>query len=150
MFVTICLWSQTPKGQKLFEQKRYGEAAKAFMKPAKKGDVTANYMLGRCHLVLKNYNEAEAAFAKTAESTIDDKEFPLFYGQALKRNNKIAEAKAQFEKYVAVNPGSVVGQTLLSSSTIQFNDFEYKRISSALRELVSLSLDKCTINPQSW
>lgn len=123
VFVTIyvaCIgvsFAQLNKANKYFEQENYSDAIVYYQKVLKKNsdDKVANQNIAYAYRKLKDYPNAEMYFAKAIELNPTESTNFLYYGQTLKNNNKVSEAKAQFEKFVEKNPKSFIGKLMIQS-----------------------------------
>lgn len=120
---TGVVWGQEKKANDLFEKFRYLEAARIYEKIVSKND-TARLSLERvafCYSRLKDYKKSELYYAKLvaveeADSSLDiNPAHYVRYGQALKQNGKIREAKEQFVRYYESEPGSFLARLLIQS-----------------------------------
>lgn len=110
-------FAQLKKGNSSFEQGMYNDAivyySKVLKKDASNKEATQN--IAFAYRKLKDYQNAEVYYAKATEINPGESANFLYYGQALKNNNKVKEAKAQFEKFVAKNPSSLIGKLMVQS-----------------------------------
>lgn len=109
--------AQLSKANKYFEQENYSDAIAYYQKVLKKNsnDKVANQNIAYAYRKLKDYGNAETYYAKAIELNPEESSNFLYYGQTLKNNNKIKEAKTQFEKFVAKNPKSFIGKLMVQS-----------------------------------
>jgi len=117
MLMSVNVFAQLKKGNKYFEMQQYGDAIKAYQKALKKSadnvDVTQN--IAYSYRKLKDYVNAEKYYAKATELNPTESSNFLYYGQALKNNEKISEAKIQFEQFVAKEPNNFIGKLMVQS-----------------------------------
>lgn len=109
--------AQLGKADKYFEQGKYSDAITYYEKVLKKdaNNIQANQNIAFAYRKLKDYQNAEIYYAKAVELNPSESSNFLYYGQALKNNNKISEAKSQFEKFVKKNPNSFIGRIMVQS-----------------------------------
>lgn len=110
-------FSQLKKANDYFEQGKYADAVAYYHKVLKKDqdNKQANQNIAYAYRKLKDYPNAETYYAKATELNPQESANYLYYGQALKNNNKLKEAKTQFEKFVEKNPGSFFGKLMVQS-----------------------------------
>lgn len=110
-------FAQIGKANKYFDEEKYGDAVAYYQKVLKKdaNNKEANQKIALAYRKLKDYQNAEIYFAKAVELNPEESSNFLYYGQALKSNNKVKEAKTQFEKFVAKNPNSFFGKLMIQS-----------------------------------
>lgn len=115
--VSFFSFGQLKRADKHFEQEEFSEAIiyyhKALKKDASNKKATQN--LAFSYRKLKDYVKAEIYYARATTLNPSEGSNFLYYGQALKNNNKLAEAKNQFEKFVAQNPASFIGKLMVQS-----------------------------------
>ena len=111
------LFAQLKKANSYFEQGMYNDAIAYYSKVLKKDEDNkeATQNIAYSFRKLKDYQNAEVYYAKATELNPDEGSNYLYYGQSLKNNNKVREAKAQFEKFVAKNPNSFMGKLMVQS-----------------------------------
>jgi outer membrane protein OmpA-like peptidoglycan-associated protein/tetratricopeptide (TPR) repeat protein len=109
--------AQLSKANKYFEAENYSDAIHYYQKVLKKDESNkeANQNIALAYRKLKDYGNAEVYFAKTVELNPEESKNYLYYGQALKNNNKVNEARVQFEKFVDKNPSSFIGKLMVES-----------------------------------
>lgn len=112
-------FAQLSRANKYFEQGSYSDAIVYYEKVLKKdaNHIEANQNIAFSYRKLKDYEKAEVYYAKAVELNPEESANFLYYGQALKNNNKIKEAKTQFEKFVEQNPKSFIGKLMVQSCT---------------------------------
>ncbi len=110
-------YAQLKKANKYFDQENYGDAITYYEKALKKDPNNKEMVqnIAFSYRKIKDYHNAEKYYAKAVELNPEESANYLYYGQALKNNNKVAEAKSQFEKFVAKNPDSFFGKLMLQS-----------------------------------
>ncbi len=115
--VNSTLFAQLNKANKYFEQGNYFDAIKYYNKIVKKepNNKEATQNLAFSYRKLKDYQNAEVYYAKATEIDPEESSNILYYGQSLKNNNKVKEAKIQFEKYLEKTPGSFIGKLMVQS-----------------------------------
>lgn len=108
---------QIKKANQYFEQENYGDAITYYEKVIKKESNNADAIqnVAFAYRKLKDYNNAEKYYAKAVEINPDESSNFLYYGQTLKNNDKVIQAKTQFEKFLAKNPDSFFGKLMLES-----------------------------------
>jgi outer membrane protein OmpA-like peptidoglycan-associated protein/tetratricopeptide (TPR) repeat protein len=110
-------FGQLNRANKHFEQEEFSEAIiyyhKALKKDASNKNATQN--LAFSYRKLKDYTNAEIYYARATTLNPSEGSNFLYYGQALKNNNKLKEAKNQFEKFVTQNPSSFIGKLMVQS-----------------------------------
>lgn len=116
-FVSTCGFAQLSKANKYFDAENYSDAITYYTKVLKKdaSNKEATQKVAYAYRKLKDYQNAEVYYAKATELNPQESDNYLYYGQALKNNNKVKEAKVQFEKYVAKNPNSFMGKLMVQS-----------------------------------
>lgn len=110
-------FGQLKKANSYFERGEYFSAISYYNKVLKKedGNKEATQNIAFCYKKLKNYINAEVFYAKATQINPSESSNFLYYGQALKNNNKVHEAKTQFQKFAAKNPNSFVGKLMVQS-----------------------------------
>lgn len=114
---TSNVFSQLSRGNEAFKAEHYFDAIEFYQKALKKtpSNIQANENIAFCYRKLKDYANAETYYAKAIELNPNESKNNLYYGQALKNNGKISEAKEQFEEFVKKNPTSFIGKLMLQS-----------------------------------
>ena len=109
--------AQLKKANAYFNQGQFTNAIASYEKVLKKdaSNKEATQNIAFSYRKLKDYANAEIYYAKAAEMNPEESSNMLYYGQALKNNNKVKEAKVQFQKFVAKNPDSFVGKLMVQS-----------------------------------
>jgi len=117
LVVTVSSFAQLARANKYFELGNYNDAITYYTKALKKdpSNVEATQNIAFSYRKLKDYNNAEAFYEKATELNPSESSNFLYYGQALKNNNKVGEAKAEFDKFLAIEPKSFVGKLMLQS-----------------------------------
>ena len=115
--VSFFSFGQLNRADKHFAQEEFSEAItyyhKALKKDASNKEATQN--LAFSYRKLKDYINAEIYYARATILNPTESANFLYYGQSLKNNNKLKEAKNQFEKFVAKNPSSFIGKLMVQS-----------------------------------
>lgn len=108
---------QLKKANSFFNQENYSDAITSYQKVLKKdgSNIEANQNIAFAYRKLKDYPNAEIYYAKATEINPDESSNHYYYGQSLKTNNKVKEAKIQFEKFVSKNPNSFMGKLMVQS-----------------------------------
>src|SRR3989338_8821553 len=111
------VFSQLNKGNEAFKSEHYFEAIEYYQKALKKdpSNIQATENIAFCYRKLKDYANAETYYAKAVELNPNESSNNLYYGQALKNNGKITDARAQFEEFNKKNPTSLIGKLMLQS-----------------------------------
>lgn len=117
IFFPVTVFSQLNKGNEAFKSEHYFEAIEYYQKALKKdpSNIQANENIAFCYRKLKDYENAEKYYEKAVELNPTESKNNLYYGQALKNNGKIREAKTQFEEFNKKNPSSLIGKLMLQS-----------------------------------
>ena len=104
-------YAQLKKANNYFKQEKYNDAIAYYSKVLKKdaSNKEATQNIAYAYRKLKDYNNAEVYYGKAIEINPEESANFLYYGQSLKNNNKVKEAKAQFQKFVDKNPNSFMG-----------------------------------------
>ena len=110
-------FAQLKKANSYFKQEQFSDAIKYYSKVLKKDGTNkeATQNIAFAYRKLKDYENAEVYYAKATEINPEESSNYLYYGQTLKNNNKVAEAKVQFKKFVAKNPNSFMGKLMVQS-----------------------------------
>ncbi len=110
-------FGQLKKANNYFKQENFSDAITYYEKVLKKdaSNKEATQNIAFAYRKLKDYPNAEVYYAKATELNPAESSNFLYYGQTLKNNNKVKEAKAQFEKFVAKNPNSFMGKLMVQS-----------------------------------
>lgn len=111
------LFAQINKANKYFEEDKYSDAIVYYSKVLKKDNTNkeATQKIAFAYRKLKDYENAEVYYAKATEINPEESSNYLYYGQTLKNNNKIKEAKDQFKTFVDKNPNSFMGKLMVQS-----------------------------------
>jgi outer membrane protein OmpA-like peptidoglycan-associated protein len=117
LLLNINLFGQLKKANNYFGQEQYGNAITYYEKFLKKSTshIEATQNIAFCYKKLKDYTNAEKYYAKASELNPSESANYLYYGQALKNNDKIREAKVQFEKFVEKEPNNFIGKLMMQS-----------------------------------
>jgi len=110
-------FAQIKKANVYFSQEQYFDAIVYYKKVLKKDEnnIEALQNIAFSFRKLKDYENAETYYAKATEVNPEESSNYLYYGQTLKNNEKIKEAKQQFEKFVEKNPSSLIGELMVQS-----------------------------------
>jgi outer membrane protein OmpA-like peptidoglycan-associated protein/tetratricopeptide (TPR) repeat protein len=130
----------------LFEEKNYVEAIPLYERTLEKKGETIEVIerLAFCYKVINDYAMAEKYFAKAVTYHETDPSSHLYYGQLLKNDNKINQARQQFTQYTKKKPGSLIGKLMLrscddimdwSSQPIEFKILNLKEINTEFNEI---------------
>ena len=115
--VSSSTFGQLKKANSYFIQESFSDAipyyAKVLKKDASNKEATQN--IAFAYRKLKDYPNAEIYYAKATELNPNESANYFYYGQTLKNNNKVKEAKVQFEKFVEKNPSSFMGKLMVQS-----------------------------------
>jgi len=108
---------QLKKANNYFNQDNYSDAIPYYVKVLKKdaSNTEATQNIAYAYRKLKDYSNAEVYYAKATALNPNESANYLYYGQTLKNNNKVKEAKIQFEKFVVKNPNSFIGKLMVQS-----------------------------------
>ncbi|MCB9360457.1 MAG: OmpA family protein [Flavobacteriales bacterium] len=119
------LFAQLSKANTYFTQEKYADAIVYYNKTLKKdqNNVEAVQNIAYSYRKLKDYVNAEIYYAKATEINPEESANYLYYGQTLKNNDKVREAKVQFEKFLTKNPSSLIGE-LMVQSCVDIKDWE--------------------------
>lgn len=98
--------AQIGRGNKLYTAGEYARAIPAYERGLKKKkDAQAMENIANCYRITKNYVKAEEWYAKAVEANPECNPMVYFYyGMVLRTNGKNAEAKQQFQRYLAKDP----------------------------------------------
>ena len=110
-------FAQLKKANTLFEQELYFDAINYYEKVLKKepNNILAVENIAFSYRKLKDYPNAETYYEKATQLNPEESANYLYYGQTLKNNDKVREAKAQFKKFLAQNPNSLIGELMVQS-----------------------------------
>lgn len=99
------------KADSYYNNNEYSKAIPLYKKASDKDD-EALKKLADCYRIMKNYSEAEKAYAKLVSRPNPPTNAMVYYyyGEALLNNNKYEEAKKQFAAYAVLNPGDKKGE----------------------------------------
>lgn len=110
-------WAQMKYANNLFDERDYQGAIPLYERVLKKdsSNLEALEKIAFCHKSINEYEDAQKYYALAI--TFDDvsTDSYLNYGQLLKSDNKINQARAQFQEYINRNPQSLLGKILLNS-----------------------------------
>ncbi len=117
MGITTNSLAQLSKANKYYAKGFYANAITYYQKKLKKdpNNAIANQKIADSYRKLKDYPNAELFYEKALAMNPEENANYLYYGQALKNNNKINEARMQFDQYVAKNPESFIGRLMVQS-----------------------------------
>lgn len=129
-------FGQLNRADKHFDQEEFSEAIIYYLKVLKKesSNKEATQNLAFSYRKLKDYDNAEIYYARATTLNPDESSNFLYYGQSLKNNNKLKEAKNQFEKFIKKNPSSFFGKLMVQSCgdikdwEIQEKEFEVNTV----------------------
>ena len=101
---------------KYYDENKFETAVSIYQKTYDKGKADAHVIqrLGLCYQKLNRYSEAEKYFAEVVKIENTNPENFLYYGQILKNQNKINQAREQFKTYLE-KKDSEQGRLLLQS-----------------------------------
>lgn len=105
------------RANELYDAYLFPDAIKAYRKVLKKNPSHSEALtkLGAAQCKIRNYESAEATYAKLVETGNYKPEALLMYGKVLMNNNKIGLAMVQLESYLEKNPSDLLGKLLLRS-----------------------------------
>jgi len=117
LFLIVQLgFSQIKKAERYFGSLQYEEAIPLYLKAMKKGqDSAAVVNLAESYRLIQDYANAELYYKKAAELFPNNAEVQLRYGQALKSNSKLDQAKEVFVVYANSRPEDASGQNYVLS-----------------------------------
>lgn len=117
MLLNVVSFGQLKKANNYFEMEQYGNAVPYYEKVLKKSatNIEAVENIAYSYRKLKDYQNAEKYYAKAVELNTEKSTNFLYYGQALKNNDKSREAKIQFKKFVVKEPNSLIGKLMVQS-----------------------------------
>lgn len=110
--------AQMGRADKYYESFQYTRAIPLYLKKARKGNVEAMSKLADCLRQTRNYIMAETWYRKAIQAGASDKNINYHFGEVLKNNGRLDEAKEQFQLYLADNPGDRKAQNLLQSCDV--------------------------------
>jgi len=98
-------YAQLKKANSSFDNYEYYKAIGLYQRIVKKdSNAFALQRLGDCYRLLKDYPHAELVYRAAVKRKGVDPIVLFYYGQALKNNGKITEAREQFAQYVKLVP----------------------------------------------
>lgn len=108
---------QLKKANNYFNKKEYESAIPYYQKVLNKDTIQqeAIQKIAFSYQQLKDNRNAAIYFEKAVQLNPQENSNYLYYGQALKSNGDIEEAKIQFEKFIDKNPDSPIGKTMVQS-----------------------------------
>lgn len=113
--VPLDVVAQMGRANRLYSSYQFTKAIPLFLKKARTGNREAMEKLADCYRQTKNYTQAEIWYRKAIESGSSDNLVHLYYGEVLKTNGKIDEAKPHLEIYAKANPGDRKAENLVRS-----------------------------------
>ncbi len=115
--VSSVSFAQLKRANSYFAEEQYSDAISYYAKVLKKDDSNQEAVqnIAFSYRKLKDYNNAEVYYAKATKLNPEKGDNYLYYGQSLKNNNKVKEAKIQFQKFVEKNPNSFIGKLMVQS-----------------------------------
>lgn len=147
--LTNSLYAQLSKANSYFEKEQYFDAIHYYEKVLKKepNNIEAVQNIAFSYRKLKDYNNAETYYAKATELNPKESANNLYYGQTLKNNDKVREAKKQFEVFLEKNPNSLIGELMVQScSDIEDWEVEPKEFTvSTVENINSENSDFCAL-----
>ena len=110
-------FGQLKKANSYFNEGLYSDAISYYEKVLKKDSLSkeATQNIAFSYRKLKDYTNAETFYSKATKINPEESDNYLYYGQSLKNNNKVSEAKIQFQKFVEKNPNSFIGKLMVQS-----------------------------------
>ncbi len=115
--IGISLFGQMKKANKLYDELRFIDAIEAYSKVLKKDDKNAEALrkIADCYRVTKQYEQAELFYSKAFENDDFTPKYHMYFGQVLKNNGKVSEARKQFELASQKDPNSFLAKLLIQS-----------------------------------
>ncbi len=108
--------AQIDKANKYFSEFQFEEAIPLYLRAIKKGqDSLAVINLAESYRQIHDYPKAEVYYKRAAELFPNNADVQLKYGQILKSNSKLEQAKEVFVVYANANPTDAAGQSFLLS-----------------------------------
>lgn len=108
LLLTIALpaIAQIKRGNKLYDAGEFARAIPAYERGLKKkANPQAMENIANCYRITKNYPKAEEWYAKAVAANPECNPMVYFYyGMVLRTNGKNAEARQQFQRYLAKDP----------------------------------------------
>ena len=109
-------FSQVKKADKYFASLQYEEAIPLYLKAMKKGQDSAVVVnLAESYRLIQDYQNAEVYYKRASQLFPKNASVQLKYGQMLKSNSKLNEAKEVFVVYANRNPTDASGQNYVLS-----------------------------------
>lgn len=110
-------FAQLKKANSYFKLGSYNDAITIYEKVLKKdsSNIDATQKIAFSYRKLKDYNNAEIYYARATKINPEQSDNYLYYGQSLKNNNKVKEARIQFQNFVVKNPNSFMGKLMVQS-----------------------------------
>lgn len=126
-FFCITLGAQTQKADELFDNWEYYRAAKLYNEALVKSPALLTYFrLGECYRKMHMYREEVAAYDKVnAAGVFYNPEFYLYYGQALRSNDRHTEAKEAFNTYSILRSSDSRGNFFKEAIDIVHSDHQW-------------------------
>jgi outer membrane protein OmpA-like peptidoglycan-associated protein/tetratricopeptide (TPR) repeat protein len=110
--------AQMKRADNYYESMQYTRAIPLYARKAKTGNMEATIKLGDCYRKVRNYMLAEIWYRKAVEHGNTDKQVNLNFGEVLRSNGKLDEAKQQFQIYLTENSADRRAQNLLQSCEV--------------------------------
>lgn len=109
--------AQLNYANRLYDEQDFEGAIPLYEKVLKKDstELEAIEKLANSYKKIKKYDLAEKYFSKAVTYEEADANSYLNYGQLLKNNKKVSQAREQFNKYLEKKPESLIGKVLLQS-----------------------------------
>ena len=117
LFSSSFVSAQLKYADRLFEENDFQEAANLYEKVLAKdsNQIEVIERLAFCYKKVNRYDDAEKFYAKAVQYPEANAESYFNYGQLLKNNNKIKQARDQFQKFIEKEPESLIGKLALHS-----------------------------------
>ena len=141
-------FAQLKKANNYFELEQYNDAIKYYSKFLNKNESSkeATQNIAFAYRKLKDYSNAEVYYAKATELNPEESVNFLYYGQTLKNNNKVREAKVQFEKFVEKNRNSFMGKLMVQSCG-DINDWEVEEKAFEVANVANINTENADFCP---
>ncbi|MFN8284100.1 MAG: hypothetical protein U0U67_12850 [Chitinophagales bacterium] len=116
LLTTYYTFAQIEKGDKLYNDYKYAQAAELYKPEADKGNIRAIRKIAECYRKINDYDNAEKYYALVvADKNAVPKSF-LYYGEMLLNNEKYDSAKVWLQKYYSLKTAdSLFTKALLAS-----------------------------------
>ena len=146
LFSSFFVSAQLKYADRLFEENDFQEAANLYEKVLEKdsNQIEVIERLALCYKKVNRYEDAEKYYAKAVQYPEAQAASYLNYGQLLKNNNKIKQARNQFQKYLEKEPESLVGKLMLHSCdaigdwTSTASEFQLKNVDAVNTEYLEM------------